>query len=130
MGSQQRAESKNKRKEKRRGKALTSRASPRPSRARPSVWRAAHQRGAERTASSAQRTALADMFAPDFEEPFDLPPDTDAEFDEAIESDSGTSLTDRVGKLREAGVRLAEAHKYSYFVAFSFINLISYNVFL
>ena len=77
-----------------------------------------------------QRTALADMFAPDFEEPFDLPPDTDAEFDEAIESDSGTSLTDRVGKLREAGVRLAEAHKYSYFVAFSFINLISYNVFL
>ena len=71
-----------------------------------------------------QPTALADMFAPDSEEPFELAPDADAEFDERSEPHCGTSLTDRLEKLRDAGVRLAEAHKYSYFSTSSRIKII------
>ena len=70
-----------------------------------------------------QPTALADMFAPDTEEPFELAPDADAEFEERTEPHSGTSLIDRLEKLLDAGVRLAEAHKYSYISTFSRIKI-------
>lgn len=60
-----------------------------------------------------QPTALAEMFAPDSEEPFEQPPDAEAELDERFATDDATlsSVSERIQKLRDAGVRLAEAHK-------------------